>query len=408
MISKLQKLNEEKEAKKLFELLNSNEDEVVCLFVGGCIRDLIAERKIIDIDFATSLTPDQVKEKLSKENYEYDDKFQDYGSIKCKKNNKFFEINTLRQDFAQDGRHSKVSFTKDWKQDALRRDFTINSIYSDLEGRVYDPFNGIKDLEIGKIRFIGDPATRIDEDYLRALRYFRFFIQFSNNNHDEYILKHIEKNLHNIESLSKQRLLDELKKILLTGQAYKIFDDNFSKDLYLSVYRGIKYLTRLEFHRKKRIIHQDIDWVILISLLLIDQTRNFERFVKDFNISNDVKSRLDNLQKQFTFKTSDTVEGIENLRKKVHEFGSQSVTDFIHFQYLINDRYKDDIYFENIEIIKNENPPEFKFDANILLQKGFQKDENLGKAINFLKDRWIKNEYTISDKDIEDAIQLYK
>lgn len=408
MISNLIKLNEYEEAKKVFHIINSEEEDVVCLFVGGCVRDLLFGKELSDIDFATSLEPEQVKNKLNKSNITYDDTFEKYGSIKVFINNKFFEVNTLRKDFNEDGRHASVMFTKDWRQDALRRDFTINSIYCDLDGRVYDPFKGVDDIKNGYIKFIGDPAKRIKEDYLRALRYFRFHIQFSKHDHEEYVLKYISQNQDNIENLSKERLIGEMSKILISGLGYKLFSNNFSKDLFLSVYKGIKYLTRLEFKRKKRILKKEVDWVVLISLLLIDQTRNFERFVKDFNISNDVKSRLDNLQKQFTFKTSDTVEGIENLRKKVHEFGSQSVTDFIHFQYLINDRYKDDIYFENIEIIKNENPPEFKFDANILLQKGFQKDENLGKAINFLKDRWIKNEYTISDKDIEDAIQLYK
>ncbi len=408
MISNLQKINEISEAKKIFEILNHNEAETACLFVGGCVRDLLSNKDLKDIDLATTLLPNEVKKKLSNENLEYDDKFENYGSIKCFLNKKSFEINTLRSDFDHDGRQAKVSFTKDWKQDALRRDFTFNAIYSDLQGRIYDPFNGAEDLASGIVKFIGDPVTKINEDYLRVLRYFRFFIQFSKVGHDEYILRHINKNLHNIESLSKDRLLDELKKVLLTGKAYILFDNFFSKDLYLSIYRGIKYLTRLELDRKKKKIHKEIDWVVLLSLVLIDQTRNFERFVKDFNIPNQAKKRLDNLQKQFTFKTTDTIDSIENLRKKTHKHGSQSVLDFIHFQYLVNERYKEDLYLENLNIIKKENPPKFSFDTKILLDKGFQPNESLGKALGFLEDRWLNNDFKISDEDIDDAIQLYK
>ena len=408
MISNLIKLNDHHEAKKVYQILNSEEQDVVCLFVGGCVRDLIFGKDISDIDFATSLNPNQIKNKLKSSDIMFDDTHEKYGSIKLFVNNKFFEVNTLRKDFDQDGRHTSVVFTQDWRQDALRRDFTINSIYCDLEGRIYDPFKGVEDLKNGVVRFIGDPAKRIKEDYLRALRYFRFFIQFSKHPHEKYVLKFISQYQNNIENLSSSRLIEELKKVLTSGLAYKIFSDDFSKNLYLSVYKGIKYLTRLEFPRKKRILTDEVDWVVLLSLLLIDQTRNFERFVKDFNLSNEIKNRLSNLQLQFTFKTTETIEKIENLKKAVSKYGVSSVIDFVHFQYLVNEKYNQDLYENNLKIIKETDPPTFKFDANVLLGKGFKEDQNLGNAINFLKNRWMANNYEIRDKDIEDAIQLFK
>ena len=189
----LEKLNENLDAKKIYDILNTDEEDVVCLFVGGCVRDLISNREILDVDFATSLTPDKIKKKLEASNIEYDNSFENYGSIKIRLNEKSFEVNTLRKDFDQDGRHSEVIFTQDWRQDALRRDFTINAIYCDINGRIYDPFKGVDDLNNGIIRFIGDPIKRIQQDYLRALRYFRFFIQFSKVNYDEYVINCIKK-----------------------------------------------------------------------------------------------------------------------------------------------------------------------------------------------------------------------
>ena len=179
MIENFQKLASNKEAKQIYDILNFNTIEPVCLFVGGCVRDLVINKEVSDIDFATSLIPSEVKKKLKDSEISYDDTYEKFGSIKININNKFFEVNTLRKDFNQDGRHTSVTFTQDWRQDALRRDFTINSIYCDLNGRIYDPFKGIEDIQNGVIRFIGDPLKRIKEDYLRALRYFRFFIQFS-------------------------------------------------------------------------------------------------------------------------------------------------------------------------------------------------------------------------------------
>ena len=369
----LEKLNENLDAKKIYDILNKDEEDVVCLFVGGCVRDLISNREILDVDFATSLTPDKIKRKLEASNIEYDNSFENYGSIKIRFNDKSFEVNTLRKDFDQDGRHSEVIFTQDWRQDALRRDFTINAIYCDINGRIYDPFKGVDDLNNGIIRFIGDPVKRIQQDYLRALRYFRFFIQFSKVNYDEYVINCIKKNQDKIENLSKAKLIEEFRKILLSGKAFKLFQDSFVKDLYLSVYKGIKYLTRLEFDRKKKIFNKNIDWVVLLSLLLIDQTKNFERFVKDFQLSNEVKIRLNNLQSQFTFKTADKIEKIDNLKKAVLKYGVPSVIDFIHFQYLINEKYDKVLYEENLKIIQNTAAPKFEFDVNILKKKGFQR-----------------------------------
>jgi len=404
----LEKLNENLDAKKIYDILNTDEEDVVCLFVGGCVRDLISNREILDVDFATSLTPDKIKRKLEASNIEYDNSFENYGSIKIRLNEKSFEVNTLRKDFDQDGRHSEVIFTQDWRQDALRRDFTINAIYCDINGRIYDPFKGVDDLNNGIIRFIGDPVKRIQQDYLRALRYFRFFIQFSKVNYDEYVINCIRKNQDNIENLSKAKLIEEFRKILLSGKAFKLFQDSFVKDLYLSVYRGIKYLTRLEFDRKKKIFNKNIDWVVLLSLLLIDQTKNFERFVKDFQLSNEVKIRLNNLQSQFTFKTADKIEKIDNLKKAVLKYGVPSVIDFIHFQYLINEKYDKALYEENLKIIQNTAAPKFEFDVNILKKRGFKEDKNLGNALNFIKQRWIANNYEVRDKDIDDAVQLFK
>ena len=404
----LEKLNENLDAKKIYDILNKDEEDVVCLFVGGCVRDLISNREILDIDFATSLTPDKIKRKLEASNIEYDNSFENYGSIKIRYNDKSFEVNTLRKDFDHDGRHSDVIFTQDWRQDALRRDFTINAIYCDINGRIYDPFKGVDDLNNGIIRFIGDPIKRIQQDYLRALRYFRFFIQFSKVNYDEYVINCIKKNQDKIENLSKAKLIEEFRKILLTGKAFKLFQDSFVKDLYLSVYRGIKYLTRLEFDRKKKIFNKNIDWVVLLSLLLIDQTKNFERFVKDFQLSNEIKNRLNNLQSQFTFKTADKIEKIDNLKKAVLKYGVSSVIDFIHFQYLINEKYDKQLYEENLKIIQNTAAPKFEFDVNILKKRGFKEDKNLGNALNFIKQRWIANNYEVRDKDIDDAVQLFK
>ena len=167
-----------REAEKIFSSLNQDGKEDRVRFVGGCVRKALCGDELDDIDLATSLEPDESKRRLIKEDIKVIDSGISHGTITAILNNKKFEITTLRKDISTDGRHAEVEFTSNWESDASRRDFTINAIYSDFEGRIFDPLNGVSDLQKGIIKFIGSPEARIKEDYLRILRYFRFFIQY--------------------------------------------------------------------------------------------------------------------------------------------------------------------------------------------------------------------------------------
>jgi len=136
-----------KEARKIFFYLNDFGEENRVRFVGGCVRKSLSGEKIDDIDLATSYTPDKIKSKLSQKNIKVIDTGLSHGTLTVILNKKKFEITTLRKDIFSDGRHAKVLFTSNWEEDALRRDFTVNAIYADIEGRIFDPLNGIKDLE---------------------------------------------------------------------------------------------------------------------------------------------------------------------------------------------------------------------------------------------------------------------
>nr|XP_023023810.1 CCA tRNA nucleotidyltransferase 1, mitochondrial-like [Leptinotarsa decemlineata] len=142
---------------------------------GGAVRDLLMGMKPKDLDFATTATPSQMKEMFTAENVRLINmNGEKHGTITPRINDKEnFEVTTLRIDVVTDGRHAKVQFTTDWMLDALRRDLTINSMFLGLEGSVYDYFFGYEDLKKHKVVFVGDAVTRIQEDYLRILRYFR-------------------------------------------------------------------------------------------------------------------------------------------------------------------------------------------------------------------------------------------
>ena len=150
------------------------EENIEICFVGGCIRDVLAGIQSHDIDFAINCVPEETIRVLSNNNIKFDDYGKKYGSILAIINNNKFEITSLREDVNQKGRDTDVKFTNDWHKDALRRDFTMNAMYLFPSGALYDYFDGQSDVANQQIRFIGDIEQRIQEDYLRILRFYRF------------------------------------------------------------------------------------------------------------------------------------------------------------------------------------------------------------------------------------------
>ena len=211
----IKELTDRTPIKKIFEVINNYSSESEVRYVGGCIRRIINKEKIDDIDLATNLKPIEVCDVLKKNNINYYESGIAHGTITATENEYRFEITTLRKDIVSDGRHAEVEFSKDWKEDASRRDFTINSIYSDSDGNLFDPYDGKNDLKNGYVKFIGDADLRIKEDYLRILRYIRFFSIYSKQKHNPDLLRIIKKNIKGVSKLSKDRLLDELRNWLL-------------------------------------------------------------------------------------------------------------------------------------------------------------------------------------------------
>ena len=154
--------------------------------VGGCVRDFLLHKRFTDRDMATPLTPDEVVARLTKNGIPYLEIGRAFGTIVAKVDETPFEITTLRKDIETDGRHAVVGFTKSWAVDAKRRDFTINALYADAHGKIYDYVGGLEDLKQGRVRFVGPALRRMHEDYLRLLRYFRAHHSGSEPTHQIY------------------------------------------------------------------------------------------------------------------------------------------------------------------------------------------------------------------------------
>ncbi len=197
---------------KLLTILNS--DGLNAKMVGGCVRDSLLGREIIDIDLACSLAPEASMARLDSANIKVIPTGLKHGTITAVIDKSHFEITTLRRDVVTDGRHAKVAFTDNWAEDAKRRDFTFNALYLDGDGSLYDPCNGLADLNVRHVRFIGDADQRIREDALRILRFFRFAAQIGGSTLDSEGLQACIRNMDLIDNLSGERLTQELFKIL--------------------------------------------------------------------------------------------------------------------------------------------------------------------------------------------------
>ena len=200
-------------------------------FIGGCVRDRLLEKKVHDIDIATQELPHNTLSLLKSADIKAVPTGLKHGTITAVINDENFEITTLRQDIKTDGRHSVVRFTKNWKQDATRRDFTMNAISIDLEGKIFDYFNGRQDLDSKIIRFVGHAPDRINEDHLRILRYFRFVATMGLYIGDYKEFDSCINQAGKLKKISGERIRSELFKILSSKMEKNIMQIIYEKGL---------------------------------------------------------------------------------------------------------------------------------------------------------------------------------
>lgn len=183
--------------------------------VGGCVRDALAGRAVADLDLATPEPPDAVMAALAAAGLKAVPTGIKHGTVTAVSDHRGFEVTTLRRDVVTDGRHADVAWTDDWAIDAARRDFTINAMSMARDGTVFDFFGGRDDLRAGRVRFVGDPAGRIAEDYLRILRFFRFQARYGRSAPDAETVAALRGGVGGLARLSSERVWSEFKRILL-------------------------------------------------------------------------------------------------------------------------------------------------------------------------------------------------
>ena len=402
----IKKLSLTTPVKKIFEAINSHSSESEIRYVGGCLRKILNNEKVDDIDLATNLNPSEVLEILKKNNINFYESGIEHGTITAIIDDHKFEITTLREDIFTDGRHAKVEFSKDWKKDASRRDFTINSLYADLDGNLFDPYNGKKDIEIGQVSFIGDAEKRIREDYLRILRYIRFFLNYSKQPHKEEIIKTIKINISGISIVSKDRLLDELKKLLKSNQLEKLSKDKFSIDLLLLIFPELKNIESvINAIKDKKKLFVEFDFIFILLLMVIDETDNLEYFLYKYNISKKDQKRAYAINNFYNEKNVSKTLNELSLNKVLYYYGKQAVLDILNFK-IIKTKKVDKKLLSLLEFYKSKTPPKLPIGADLLMTRyKIPEGRQLGSMLKLIEDEWVRNNIEISDKQIDNIVK---
>jgi poly(A) polymerase len=401
----IRNLSNQPHIKKFFKLFNNFSPDSEIRYVGGCIRKIVKKEVVDDIDLATNLSPLEVIDILKKNNIDFLDMGLEHGTITAIIEDNKIEITSLREDIKTDGRHAEVKFSKDWKKDALRRDFTINAIYSDAEGNLFDPFNGKDDLEKGTIKFIGNPEERIKEDFLRIIRYLRFFLSYSTKEHDPRVIRVIKKNLKGLSSLSKERLLIELKKYISSKLLTKLSKNKLSLELFEMIFpqiKKIKYFFRPNSFAQKKI--DEADFIFCLSILIIDGLDNTDYFFYKFNISKKDQKRIKNIDNFYSEKITTKSFSEKNLNKLFYYYGKQTVLDILSYKLFVNKRI-DQVLLKLLESFESKPKPFMPIGAKVLMNKyNIPEGKTLGAKLKLIEEEWVKNNFYISEKEIEKIV----
>jgi poly(A) polymerase len=286
--------------------------------VGGAVRDAVAGRPVADIDLATPQPPDAVTAALTAAGLRAVPTGLDHGTVTAIADGRGFEVTTLRRDLQTDGRHAVVAFTADWRQDALRRDFTINALSMNRAGAVFDYFSGIEDLQAGRVQFVGDPDARIREDYLRILRFFRFWARYGQESPNAATTNALQAGIPGLARLSIERVWAELSKILAAPDPVAAIG--------LMQRLGILQAIAPEIVRSDRLAvlqaaGAPADPIIRLAAMLTGDPLAFAQRMK---LSNEERDRLAHLQAMPDAAPGETDEA---LRRKLASFDRNDLID---------------------------------------------------------------------------------
>ena len=396
-----------KELRFVFNKLQEGlpKDTIAARFVGGCVRKHLSNDEIDDIDIATILNSDDIKEKFKNTDFRIVDTGIKHGTITLISKKFKLELTTLRKDLETDVRHAEVEYINNWQLDSERRDFTINAIYLDIDGNIFDPQNGKTDLENKIVKFIGDPQKRIEEDYLRIIRFIRFKIMY-NLKIEPTTSKAIKLNLNGIKKISKERILVELYKILGLKNFMSLNESTELKEIFTLIFPEFKNLRRLE-RLIKICDYSKLNMNLLLATLLIDDQETHEYFGHKYNISNNIKENLNSLAKNLKLIKENKDFFNKDLEKNIYLHDKNFLINLNILNFVSNPSLKFKDFSETLSKILKSKIHKFKIDGKYLIENGMQQGSLIGSALKEIEEEWMKNNFKITDERVKEIIRSY-
>ena len=349
-------------------------------FVGGSVRDTLLGIPVSDVDLATPLPPRRVMELLRAAEIKAVPTGIEHGTITAVLPGGPVEVTTLRRDVSTDGRRATVAFTDDWREDAARRDFTINALYADPStGEIFDYFGGIADLEARHVRFIGDPLRRIAEDHLRILRFFRFLARFGDRPDPEG-LDACAARAKDLMALSRERIRDELLKLVVARDAVRVVELMLARGIFEPVLPEITSAARLA-----HLAHREA-----AAGVSADPIRRLAALVpRDATVADQIGARLKLSNAERKRLAAAVMSPDQAPRPLAYRLGIESAVD----QLLLSERPLD-----VLAELNGWQPPKLPLGGGALVQRGLAKGPDVARALRAVEERWISEGFPDADR----------
>ncbi|HEX7727303.1 MAG TPA: CCA tRNA nucleotidyltransferase [Rhizomicrobium sp.] len=369
-------------------------------FVGGVVRNSLMGREVSDIDIATPLTPDEVTKRLEAAKLKAVPTGIEHGTVTAVSNGRPYEVTTLRRDVSTDGRRAVVAFTTDWAEDAQRRDFTMNALYADAKGEVFDSVGGVADLKAGRVRFVGDPTMRIREDFLRILRLFRFHAWYGKGALDSKALHAAAAEKAGLAQLSGERIAKEMLKLLAAEDPVPVLRSMAASGILVEILPGELNIARLE-----RLVAIDSNnffapnSILRLAALLPDRAAAAHEVADRWKLSNADRDRLADLGGN-TDKIVSYL-SIKEVRKLLYKLEIARFKDRVLLKWAEDPKETNFIQWRALLAMADAwQRPKFPLDGGNVMAAGVQQGPLIGEILAEVEEWWIDSDF------IEDEFSL--
>ena len=359
--------------------------------VGGAVRNALLGEPVGDIDIATTAMPDEVVRRVAAAGFKPVPTGIEHGTVTAVVDGTPFEVTTLREDVETFGRHARVAFGRNWQRDAERRDFTMNALYAARDGTVHDHVGGLDDLEERRVRFIGDPAKRIAEDYLRILRFFRFHAAYGDGGHpDAAGLSACIAGRAGLETLSRERVRTEMLKLLPATHAVPALVSMSEAGLLVAVLGGVPLLASFANMTKlERELSLAPDPVRRLGALAVSTGEDAERLRERLRLANSEYDRLESIAEGWWHISAAT--GMHDARVLIYRLGPEKFLDraLLAWSRAWSESVADDRWHDLVLLPGRWTAPAFPLKAADFLARGVAKGPALGAALRAAEEAWV-------------------